>query len=75
MDRDVIIEKLESLRHCLNRIEAKRPDALEQLLSDIDLQDIIVLNLTRAIQVCVDIGSHILSNTEARPPCQYGRGL
>lgn len=72
MDRDVVFEKLESLRRCLKRIESKRPGELERLLSDIDLQDILTLNLSRAVQLCVDIGAHVLAGTETAPPATMG---
>ncbi len=43
-------EKIESLRRCIQRIEDKKPET-------VDLQDILALNLIRAVQFCVDIGS------------------
>lgn len=55
MDREVIEQKLESLRRCLQRIETKCPAAAETLAADFDLQDIVALNLSRAVQLCVDI--------------------
>lgn len=72
MDRDIVLEKLESLRHCLARIEDKRPGELKVLQSDVDLQDIITLNLTRAVQLCVDIGAHILAGADNAPPATMG---
>ena len=66
MDRRVIDEKLESLRRCLARVEAKVPATAEQLAADPDAQDIVVLNLERAVQVCVDLGTHLLAALEAR---------
>jgi len=57
MDREVIEQKLESLRRCLHRIETKCPADARTLVADIDLQDIVALNLSRAVQICVDIGS------------------
>ena len=45
MDREVIERKLESLRHCLRRIEAKCPADPQTLANDLDLQDIVALNL------------------------------
>ena len=48
MDREVIERKLESLRHCLRRIEAKCPADPQTLANDPDLQDIVALNLSRA---------------------------
>jgi len=68
MDKDVVLNKLESLRRCLKRIQDKTPASLELLIQDYDLQDIIVLNLERAIQTCVDIGLHIISTSEAPIP-------
>ena len=37
MDRNVINRKLNSLARCVQRIETKRPQTPEQLVSDIDL--------------------------------------
>lgn len=39
MDREVIEQKLESLRHCLKRVADKCPPEPEALARDIDLQD------------------------------------
>ncbi len=64
MDRLIIEEKLESLRRCLSRIETKRPHDVMQLVSDVDLQDIITLNLTRAVQLSVDIAAHWIASLE-----------
>ena len=60
MDREVIEQKLESLRHCLQRIETKCPADAQTLATDPDLQDIVALNLRRAVQICVDIGAHLI---------------
>jgi len=68
MDKDVVLNKLESLRRCIQRIQAKTPASVDLLIADFDLQDIIVLNLGRAIQTCVDIGLHIISDLEVPVP-------
>lgn len=68
MDKDVVLNKLESLRRCLQRVEDKTPASINALIDDLDLQDIIVLNLERAIQTCVDIGLHIISDLEVPVP-------
>lgn len=72
MDTIVLTEKLESLRRCVQRIEEKRPQHIDQLKQNIDLQDILVLDLTRAVQLCIDIGSHILSHTSCPAPQTMG---
>lgn len=38
------------------------------LAGDFDLQDIVALSLTRAIQLCVDIGAYLIAGTDALPP-------
>lgn len=48
MDWPVIEEKLESLRRCLRRVELKCPADVDALVNDVDAQDILALNLTRA---------------------------
>jgi len=62
MDEAMLLGKLESLRRCLSRIEGKRPAAVAALKNDFDLQDIISVNLERAVQLCIDIGLCILSS-------------
>lgn len=73
MDREVIEQKLESLRRCLQRIQEKCPSSAEILARDLDLQDIVALNLTRAIQLCVDIGAHLIARKETPPPATMGQ--
>ena len=73
MDREIIAQKLESLRRCLQRIETKCPNDPSLLISDIDLQDIISLNLSRAVQLCVDIGAHLISCMDLPPPNTMGQ--
>ncbi len=67
MDRLLIEEKLESLRRCLSRIEEKCPSSVTELERDVDLQDIITLNLTRAVQLSVDIAAHWVASLDDLP--------
>jgi uncharacterized protein YutE (UPF0331/DUF86 family) len=72
MDRDIMMRKLDSLARCVKRIEEKRPATLEQLTGDIDLQDILSINLERAVQVSVDIGAHLITDLSVPPPKTMG---
>ncbi len=72
MDQLILAEKLESLRRCISRIDEKRPSRIELLIDNPDIQDILVLNLTRAVQLCVDIGSHIISESDETTPKTMG---
>lgn len=73
MDREVVEQKLESLRRCLLRIETKCPSDAATLAADIDLQDIVSLNLSRAVQISVDIGAHLIAGMEVSPPDTMGQ--
>lgn len=68
MDRVVVEQKLESLRRCLQRVKTKCPADADTLAADFDLQDIVSMNLSRAVHLCVDIGAHLIASTEALPP-------
>lgn len=72
MDRDIIIRKLDSLARCVERIEEKRPASLDQLIDDIDIQDILSINLERAVQVSVDIGAHLIADLSVPAPTTMG---
>ena len=71
MDQVIFDQKLESLRRCIRRLEEKTPSHVSQLIEDQDIQDILVLNLTRAVQLCVDIGSHVISESEEQYPLPW----
>lgn len=73
MDRQLIENKLESLRRCLARIEDRCPPSADTLAADPDVQDIVALNLTRAVQICVDIGAHLIAESTAAAPQTMGQ--
>ncbi|MEC7816038.1 MAG: DUF86 domain-containing protein [Pseudomonadota bacterium] len=76
MDEQLVAQKLESLRRCVQRVESRLPKDLDTLLVDLDAQDIISLNLTRAVQMCVDIASHWLAeHAEATAPKTMGQAF
>jgi uncharacterized protein YutE (UPF0331/DUF86 family) len=74
MDEQLIAQKLESLRRCVQRVESRLPKDAETLLTDLDAQDIVSLNLTRSVQMCVDIASHWLAeHSEVTAPRTMGQ--
>ena len=68
MNPDLVKAKLENLARCLARIREKTPATKEQFLEDYDSQDLVMKNLERAVQVCVDVANHILSDKDSPPP-------
>lgn len=67
MDRAIVDQKIESLRRCLERVRTRLPSTVEALQSDPDAQDIVALNLTRAVQLCIDLAAHWLSEHGGYP--------
>ncbi len=68
MNKEVVSAKLESLRRCVQRIKDKTPSASAALLEDNDLQDVICLNLERAVQISVDLAAHIVAESDLPAP-------
>ncbi|MDX2504268.1 MAG: DUF86 domain-containing protein [Gammaproteobacteria bacterium] len=68
MENKVNAKKIETLSSYLMRVEQRCPPDLDELLSDLDAQDVLTLNLSRAIQLCVDISLHILSSNNQTVP-------
>jgi uncharacterized protein YutE (UPF0331/DUF86 family) len=61
MTDDILLAKLATVDRCLHRIRkvsGDNPDAVD----NIDIQDIVVLNLQRAIQAAIDMAAWYLSN-------------
>ena len=72
MDRLVLDSKVESLRRCVARVQAKCPSTVAALEADLDAQDVVVLNLSRAVQLCVDIAMHRIAEQESPTPQTMG---
>jgi uncharacterized protein YutE (UPF0331/DUF86 family) len=59
-DRDIVLAKAAAIQRCLKRIHdvtGLKPESLD----DLDVQDIFVLNLQRAIQSAVDLSTHVIA--------------
>ena len=61
VDSDLIIAKAGSVRSHLNRVFEKRNVDLNDFLKDIDRQESILFNMQMAVQNCIDIAAHIIS--------------
>lgn len=61
VDRDIILAKAASVKKHLSRIMEKRNVDLPTFMQDIDRQESILFNVQMAIQNCIDISAHIIS--------------
>jgi uncharacterized protein YutE (UPF0331/DUF86 family) len=68
----VIAAKLDRLAQCVARIDSKRPFDAARLATDADLQDVISVNLERAVQPCIDIAAMTASDLPVMTPTSSG---
>ena len=68
MDEIILEKKIDSILRCLKRIDERLPSQETKFLLDYDAQDVVVLNITRAVQLSVDIATHILATTNQVVP-------
>ena len=61
VDHDLIITKAASVKAHLDRIADKAGTNLQLFISDFDRQDIVAFNLHLAVENCIDIAAHIIS--------------
>ena len=67
VDTDVLLEKVNSIQNCLQRIHDTVGKNIE-ILESLDAQDIVVLNLQRAVQLVINIAFHITSSEKLGLP-------
>lgn len=61
VDRDVAFAKFSSVQRCLKRIrDVTQLDP--ESLNDLDVQEIMILNLQRAVQSSIDLATHIVAD-------------
>jgi len=68
VDKALIGRKLQRIEGYLKQIRMKKDPGVKSFIIDPDLQSIILFNLIQAVQTCIDIGSHIISDAEWETP-------
>ena len=62
VDPALVLRKISRVRNNLSRLRKREKISLKSFKEDLDIQDIVLHNLQLAIQGCIDIGSHIISD-------------
>lgn len=62
VDRNILVAKVTAIEKCLNKVKEKRSASIAEFMVDEDSQDIVLFNLMQAIQGCVDMAAHIISD-------------
>jgi len=68
IDKDLILAKAGKVDSHLRRIREKKAVTLEEFLGDLDRQESILFNMQMAIQSCIDIAAHVISDEEMGVP-------
>jgi uncharacterized protein YutE (UPF0331/DUF86 family) len=64
VDRRIIAEKVDSVERSLKRVGGHRGESLERFVADADGQDIVLFHLMQAVQGCIDLAAHVVSDEE-----------
>lgn len=70
LESDVLLSKVNIIRRCLARIDETMNRAGASL-SEFDTQDVVVLNLQRAIQACIDSANVVIAKRSLGLPANY----
>lgn len=62
VDKDLILAKAGSVKRHIDRIKAKSDTDVSTFMRDLDRQESIAFNMHLAIQNCMDIAAHIISD-------------
>ena len=62
---------MKKIENILRKLENKKSISYEEFEKNSDIQDIVLYNLQVAIEVCLDIGSHIISEKAFGTPEIY----
>jgi uncharacterized protein YutE (UPF0331/DUF86 family) len=72
VDKDLILAKAGSVKRHIDRIKAKSVADMAIFLEDIDRQESMAFNMHLAIQNCMDIAAHIISDEGLGVPGSAG---
>lgn len=67
VNHDTLLAKTNNIQNCLQRIHDTIANNTQQL-DDLDAQDIVVLNLQRAIQTAIDMAAHVIASEQLGLP-------
>ena len=60
VDRDIVTAKVATIDRCLQRISETRGER-RAILLPVEAEDIVVLNLQRAVQAAIDLATHVVA--------------
>lgn len=64
VDRRILSEKVDKVEKSIKRVIDRRGESVSEFIINEDLQDSVILHLMQAIQGCIDLAAHIVSDEE-----------
>jgi len=64
VDRRIVSEKVDTVEKSIKRVIERRGENASEFIKNVDLQDSVILHLMQAIQGCIDLAAHIVSDEE-----------
>ena len=61
VDKNIILSKIAAVHKHVSRVKIKRDVQEHEFLQDLDRQESILFNLQMAIQNCIDLAAHVVS--------------
>lgn len=71
----LVARKLKALADFIQRARRRRPASVDDLKADTDLQDALSMALLVAIQECIDIAFHIVTDERWGSPASYAESF
>lgn len=73
--QNLVLNKIIVIRQALSRIQSRSHLSEEQFLRDPDAQDVVMFNFQVAIQGCLDLADHLISDEEWGIPGSFGEAM
>lgn len=71
----VVARKLAAMREHLDRVRRRRPEALEDLRTDVDRQDALAMSLLVVVQESLDLAFHLVTDEGWGMPASYAESF
>jgi uncharacterized protein YutE (UPF0331/DUF86 family) len=74
-DPAIVVRKLAMLSDHVERLRRRRPEHAEALRTDVDLQDAVSMSFLVAVQVALDIATHVAADNRLGVPATYAESF
>jgi len=73
--QNLVLNRIVLIRQALSRIRSREHLSEEQFLQNADAQDVVLFNFQIALQGCLDLADHLISDEEWGIPGSFGEAM